>query len=61
MNSWFNRQRWQAMLKSLVSTITGEPQPDAGRVLESIIPVAGLYGVDFGNFDPQWFRDAASR
>lgn len=47
--------------------ITPEPtrQPGAEvnlqRVVESILPVASLYGVDIANIDPEWFRDQTTR
>ena len=33
----------------------------AQRVLESILPVASLYGVDVANIDPEWFYVKTSR
>lgn len=30
--------------------------PDTGRVIESFIPIGHLYGIDFGNIDPAWYR-----
>ncbi len=47
--------------------ITPEPtrQPGAEvnlqRVVESILPVASLYGVDIANINPEWFRDQTTR
>jgi len=35
--------------------------PISERVFESIIPIAGMYGLDFGNFDPRWFANAESQ
>jgi hypothetical protein len=35
--------------------------PISERVFESIIPIAGMYGLDFGNFDPRWFANADSQ
>lgn len=31
------------------------------RVVESILPVASLYGVDIANIYPEWFRDQTTR
>lgn len=31
------------------------------RVVESVLPVASLYGVDIANIDPEWFRDQTTR
>ena len=31
------------------------------RVVESVLPVASLYGVDIANIDPEWFRDKTTR
>lgn len=30
---------------------------DSTRMLESFIPGGHLYGVDFGNIDPVWYRN----
>lgn len=55
-----------ARLRTLVA-VTPEPtrQPGAEvnlqRVVESILPVASLYGVDIANIDPEWFRDQTTR
>lgn len=55
-----------ARLRALV-VVTPEPtrQPGAEvnlqRVVESILPVASLYGVDIANIDPEWFRDKTTR
>ncbi|MBN6043307.1 hypothetical protein JYK13_04905 [Citrobacter sp. ku-bf4] len=55
-----------ARLRALVA-VTPEPtrQPGAEvnlqRVVESILPVASLYGVDIANIDPEWFRDKTTR
>lgn len=29
---------------------------DSHRMLESFIPTGHLYGIDFGNIDPVWYR-----
>jgi len=33
----------------------------AQRIIESILPVASLYGVDIANIDPEWFHDQTPR
>jgi hypothetical protein len=33
----------------------------AQRVIESILPVASLYGVDIANIDPEWFHEQTQR
>ncbi|GGD17693.1 hypothetical protein ACP26F_11695 [Franconibacter pulveris 1160] len=30
---------------------------DSTRMLESFIPTGHLYGIDFGNIDPVWYRN----
>lgn len=30
---------------------------DSTRMLESFIPTGHLYGIDFGNIGPVWYRD----
>jgi hypothetical protein len=31
-------------------------QQDTQRMMEAILPVASLYGVDIGNVETRWFR-----
>jgi len=33
----------------------------AQRIIESILPVASLYGVDIANIDPEWFHEQTQR
>ncbi|WP_024555153.1 hypothetical protein ACP26C_10935 [Franconibacter helveticus 513] len=33
------------------------PLNDSTRMLESFIPAGHLYGIDFGNIDPVWYRN----
>ena len=43
------------------ATRPANAENSAQRVLESILPVASLYGVDVANIDPEWFHDKTSR
>lgn len=39
----------------------GTEEHNSQRVLESVLPVASLYGVDVANIAPEWFRDQTAR
>lgn len=53
-------------MRNLMSTLrrfftaTSE-ENSAQRIIESILPVASLYGVDIANIDPEWFHDKTQR
>lgn len=40
---------------------TGKPEHSTRGLLESVLPVASLYGVDTANIDPEWFREQRTR
>ncbi|CAH6635745.1 hypothetical protein [Pseudocitrobacter vendiensis] len=48
-----------ALLKRLQQIWLGTDEHSAERVIESVLPVASLYGVDVANIEPEWFRDQA--
>ncbi|EIX9193859.1 hypothetical protein [Klebsiella pneumoniae] len=51
MALWHRLTGWLAFLSN------GEAgQQDTQRVMEAILPVASLYGVDIGNVETRWFR-----
>ncbi|MBY5257146.1 hypothetical protein FP364_19975 [Citrobacter amalonaticus] len=54
-------RRW--MRVAITSKRTRQPGAEVNlqRVVESILPVASLYGVDIANIDPEWFRDQTTR
>ena len=54
-------KKWISTLRRFFATRQGNAENSAQRVLESILPVASLYGVDVANIDPEWFYDKASR
>lgn len=41
-------------------TATSE-ENSAQRIIESVLPVASLYGVDIANIDPEWFHEQTQR
>lgn len=46
-----------ATVNGLAFLSNGEAgQQDTQRVMEAILPVASLYGVDIGNVETRWFR-----
>lgn len=50
----------------LISTLrrffaTKPEENSAQRIIESILPVASLYGVDIANIDPEWFHEQTQR
>lgn len=38
-----------------------QEENSAQRIIESILPVASLYGVDIANIDPEWFHEQTQR
>jgi hypothetical protein len=46
---------------AVFATRPANAENSAQRVLESILPVASLYGVDVANIDPEWFHDKTPR
>lgn len=46
-----------ALLQRLQRIWLGSDEHSAERVIESVLPVASLYGVDVANIEPEWFRD----
>lgn len=48
-----------ALLQHLQHIWLGSDEHSAERVIESVLPVASLYGVDVANIEPEWFRDKA--
>ena len=48
---------WQRMTRWLASLSHAEAgQQDTQRLMEAILPVASLYGIDMGNVETRWFR-----
>ncbi|MDH8257310.1 hypothetical protein [Klebsiella quasipneumoniae] len=48
---------WQRLTGWLAFLSNGEAgQQDTQRVMEAILPVASLYGVDIGNVETRWCR-----
>ncbi|MCS5880378.1 hypothetical protein LNP17_06530 [Klebsiella variicola subsp. variicola] len=48
---------WQRLTGWLAFCPTVKPDSrDTQRVMEAILPVASLYGVDIGNVETRWFR-----
>ncbi|QFQ08947.1 hypothetical protein C1N69_09665 [Enterobacter sichuanensis] len=54
-------KKWISTLRRFFATRPVNAENSAQRVLESILPVASLYGVDVANIDPEWFHDKTSR
>ncbi|MEN0617593.1 hypothetical protein ABK730_24265 [Klebsiella indica] len=48
---------WQRITGWLASSSDGEAgQQDPQRIMEAILPVASLYGIEPGNVETRWFR-----
>ncbi|WP_449567457.1 hypothetical protein [Lelliottia nimipressuralis] len=54
MQNWLNTLRRFFVAKS-------ETENSSQRVIESVLPIASLYGVDVANIDPEWFHDKTPR
>ncbi|MDU5665680.1 MAG: hypothetical protein E6Z66_13085 [Enterobacter hormaechei] len=54
-------KKWISTLRRFFAPRPVNAENSAQRVLESILPVASLYGVDAANIDPEWFHDKTSR
>lgn len=55
MHAFLNRLG-RALKAAFVPAAVVQHAPDSGRVMESFIPTGHLYGIDFGNIDPAWYR-----
>ena len=49
-------KKWISTLRRFFAPRPANAENSAQRVLESILPVASLYGVDLGNVETRWFR-----
>lgn len=56
---WLSVMRWRKSPPHQPSQQRAES--NLQRVVESVLPVASLYGVDIANIDPEWFRDKTTR
>jgi len=48
-------------LRRFFATPETRAENSAQRIIESILPVASLDGVDIATIDPEWFHDKTSR
>lgn len=49
------------LLRRLAQFWSGESGHSAQRLIESVLPVASLYGMDTAHIDPEWFREQRTR
>ena len=49
-------QRITGWLASLCGSGGEAGQQDTQRIMEAILPVASLYGIELGNVETRWFR-----
>ncbi|MFN4626773.1 hypothetical protein [Klebsiella pasteurii] len=49
-------QRITGWLASLSGSGGETGQQDTQRIMEAILPVASLYGIELGNVETRWFR-----
>ncbi|EPG4958847.1 TPA: hypothetical protein ACNVAS_000932 [Citrobacter amalonaticus] len=54
-------RRWMRVVITPKPTRQPGAEVNLQCVVESILPVASLYGVDIANIDPEWFRDQTTR
>ncbi|WP_424692317.1 hypothetical protein [Erwinia sp.] len=59
MSNWFTRLFGQ-MANELPDESVARQHPNVERIFESIIPIAGMYGLDFGHFDSKGFMQTES-
>ena len=53
--------RLMSTLRRFFASSPEGTENSAQRVIESILPVASLYGVDIANIDPEWFHEQTQR
>ena len=49
------------LFRRLTQLWAGQAGHSTQRLLESVLPVAGLYGMDMAHIDPEWFREQRTR
>jgi|AGFT01.1.fsa_nt_gi hypothetical protein len=49
------------LFRRLTQLWSGQAGHSAQRLLESVLPVASLYGMDTAHIDPEWFREQRTR
>lgn len=49
------------LFRRLARFWSGQSGHSAQRLLESVLPVASLYGMDTAHIDPEWFREQRTR
>ena len=49
------------LFRRLTQFWSGQSGHSAQRLLESVLPVASLYGMDTAHIDPEWFREQRTR
>ena len=54
-------QNWINTLRRFFAGKSERVENSAQRVIESVLPIASLYGVDIANIDPEWFNGKSSR
>ena len=55
------KRLWHTVVKARPQTRQYDAEPHLQRIVESVLPVASLYGVDIANIDPEWFHDKTER
>jgi len=54
-------RKWINTLRRFFATPETRAENSAQRIIESILPVASLYGVDIATIDPEWFHAQTQR
>lgn len=61
MKSGVAKSGGQMLFRRLTQFWSGQNGHSAQRLLESVLPVASLYGMDTAHIDPEWFREQRTR
>lgn len=61
MNNRVRNTDRQTLFRRLMQFWSGQSGHSAQRLLESVLPVASLYGMDTAHIDPEWFREQRTR
>lgn len=47
---------WQRVKRRCTATFFSQSTADSSRWVESLLGTGSLYGIEFGNIDPSWYR-----
>ncbi|NMP29266.1 hypothetical protein GW590_20670 [Rahnella sp. SAP-1] len=47
---------WQEIKRLCSATFFSQSTADSSQMLDSLLVTGSLYGIEFGNIDPAWYR-----